>query len=503
MNSNDLSVLIRSRVPILVIDSADETQVIKTVLRASGHEAVEGAVVQRPAAGMPVFQWTVTDGLKRLDADFTAPARTVTEPAQVLKYIRASNMAAIYILLDFHPYLSDPVIVRHLKDIAQEYARCARTLVLVSFELTIPREVEALTARFGLALPDRAERRKIVEEIAHQWVLAHPRSAVKADRRALDMLVENLSGLSAAEARQVARQAVFDDGTISAADIPAVMQAKYELLNRHGILHYESATQGMADVGGFDSFKTWLRKRGAAFDGSAPQLDVPKGVLLLGVQGCGKSLVARASAGILNVPLLRFDCATLFDKYIGESERNLRESLATADLMEPCVLWVDEIEKGFSSAGDSDGGAGRRVLGGLLTWLAEKRTRVFVVATANDIEDLPPELIRKGRFDEIFFVDLPRLEVRQDILRIHAQRRHIALDEAALLTLAQASEGFSGAEIEQAIVAVLYTAHAQHVTPNMEMIRHEFASTKPLAVVMAEKVEALREWASERTVPAD
>lgn len=171
--------------------------------------------------------------------------------------------------------------------------------------------------------------------------------------------------------------------------------------------------------------------------------------------------------------------------------------------MAPCVLWVDEIEKGFSSTGDSDGGAGRRVLGGLLTWLAEKQTRVFVVATANDIEELPPELVRKGRFDEIFFVDLPQLEARVEILRIHAQRRHIALDDASLLTLAQASEGFSGAEIEQAIVAVLYTAHAQHVTPNIEMIRNEFASTRPLAVVMAEKVASLRAWAQERTVPAD
>lgn len=508
MNSNDLSVLIRSRVPILVIDSADETQVIKTVLRASGHpiEPTAGTslVPQRLTAGLPVFQWTVTDGLRRLDADFGAAAqRTVSEPAQVLKYIRASNLAAIYILLDFHPYLSDPVIVRHLKDIAQEYSRCARTLVLVSVELTIPREIEALSARCTLALPDRAERRKIVEEIAHQWVLAHPKESVKTDRRALDMLIENLGGLSVAEARQVARQAVFDDGTISAADIPAVMQAKYELLNRHGILHYEPATQAMADVGGFERFKGWLRKRNAAFDGSAPELDVPKGVLLLGVQGCGKSLVARASAGILNVPLLRFDCAALFDKYIGESERNLRESLATADLMAPCVLWVDEIEKGFSSSGDSDGGAGRRVLGGLLTWLAEKQTRVFVVATANDIEELPPELIRKGRFDEIFFVDLPQLETRVEILRIHAQKRHIELDAASLLTLAQASEGFSGAELEQAIVAVLYTAHAQKVTPNMDMIRTELASTRPLAVVMAEKVDSLRTWALERTVPAD
>jgi SpoVK/Ycf46/Vps4 family AAA+-type ATPase len=507
MNNGDLSVLIRSRVPILVIDSSDETPVIKAILRASGHSAEPappGAVsaASRSTVGLPVFQWTVTDGLKRLDVDFGAPQRTVTEPAQILKHIRANNLAAIYILLDFHPYLSDPIIVRQLKDIAQEYAQSARTLVLVSSELTIPRELESLAARCTLALPDRDERRKIVEDIAHQWVLAHPNEPVKADRHALDMLIENMNGLSPTEAQQVARQAIFAHGAIRAADIPAVMQAKYELLNRHGILHYEHTTQAMADVGGFEHFKTWLRLRSAAFDGSAPELDVPKGVLLLGVQGCGKSLAARASAGILNVPLLSFDCAALFDKYIGESERNLRESLASADLMAPCVLWIDEIEKGFSS-GDSDGGAARRVLGGLLTWLAEKQTRVFVVATANEIDALPPELIRKGRFDEIFFVDLPQPAVRQEILRIHAQRRGIALDAAALQTLVQASEGFSGAEIEQAIVAALYTAHAQHVSPSAEMIRVELAATRPLAVVMEEKVASLRAWARERTVAAE
>ena len=507
MNTGDLSVLIRSRVPILVIDSTDEAQVIKTVLRASGHPsepAAQGTVLvpSRQPGGLPVFQWTVTDGLKRLDVNLGAPQRLVSEPPQLLKHIRANDLAAIYVLLDFHPYLADPVIVRQLKDIAQEYSRCARTLVLVSAELTIPRELESLTARCALTLPDHDERRKIVDDVAHQWVLAHPNEPVKTDRHALDMLIENLSGLSVVEAQQVARQAIFAHGAVHAADIPAVMQAKYELLNRHGILHYEPATQAMADVGGFEHFKDWLRKRSAAFDGSAPELDVPKGVLLLGVQGCGKSLAARASAGILNVPLLSFDCAALFDKYIGESERNLRESLATADLMAPCVLWVDEIEKGFSS-GDSDGGAARRVLGGLLTWLAEKQTRVFVVATANEIEALPPELIRKGRFDEIFFVDLPNLAVRQEILRIHAHRRGIVLDAPSLLALAQASERFSGAEIEQAIVAVLYTAHAQGVTPNAQMIRDEFASTRPLAVVMAEKVASLREWAQDRTVPAE
>jgi hypothetical protein len=503
MNSSDLGVLIRSRVPILVVDSCDEAQVIKTILRTNGHAIVPlkptAASSLKPTEAPPVFQWTVTDGLKRLDVQFSAPQRTINDPAEVLKHIRASNLAGIYILFDYHPYLSDPVIVRLLKDIAKEYSQCARTVVLVSAELTIPRELEAFTARGALELPDRDERRKIVEEIAHQWVLAHPNEPVKADQRALDMLIENLTGLSVQEAQQVARQAIFAHGAIRVADIPAVMAAKYELLNRHGILHYEPTTQGIGDVGGFAHFKDWLRKRSVAFDGSAPELDVPKGVLLLGVQGCGKSLAAKASAGILNVPLLSFDCAGLFDKYIGESERNLRESLASADLMAPCVLWIDEIEKGFSS-GESDGGAARRVLGGFLTWLAEKQTRVFVVATANDIEQLPPELIRKGRFDEIFFVDLPELEVRKQILEIHASKRGIQLDASSLQALAQASEKFSGAEIEQAVVAALYTAHAQHVNPNAQMIHSELHSTRPLAVVMAERVAALREWAQERTV---
>jgi SpoVK/Ycf46/Vps4 family AAA+-type ATPase len=280
------------------------------------------------------------------------------------------------------------------------------------------------------------------------------------------------------------------------------MQAKYELLNRGGVLRYEHDTAQLSDVGGLVNFKAWLQKRCAAFDGSAPELDPPKGVLLLGVQGCGKSLAARASAGIFQVPLLRLDCAALYDKYIGESERNLRESLKSADVLAPCVLWIDEIEKGFGT-GDADGGAARRVLGAFLTWLAEKSSRVFVVATANDITELPPELIRKGRFDEIFFVDLPNLGTRADILRIHAARRGIALQAASLSALAQACEGFSGAEIEQAVVATLYSAHAKHVAPDMGLLSSEIGATRPLAVVMAESVAALRDWARDRTVPAD
>ena len=506
MQREDLEVLIRSRLPLIVVESRDEARVLKALTRGCTRQP-SASGVPVPAAsdtartGLPLFQWSVTDGLKRLDTGVGAPQRTLTEPIEVLKHIRATNVGGAYALLDFHPYLKDPTLVRFLKDIAQEYDRCGRTIVLISYEIDLPPELEHLAARCTLALPDRRERLQLVEEAAREWMVSHPHQRIKIDRRALELLVENMSGLTAADTRRLARKAIFDDGAIQESDIPGVMRAKYELLNHDGVLHYEPDTAHVADVGGLANLKAWLAKRRPAFDGSAPELDAPKGVLLLGVQGCGKSLAARASAGIFNTPLLRLDCGALFDKYIGESERHLRDSLNTAELLEPCVLWVDEIEKGFS-ADDNDGGATRRLLGAFLTWLAEKKSRVFVVATANDITALPPELIRKGRFDEIFFVDLPNLDTRMEILRIHAAKRGIALDPATLGSLARTCEGFAGAEIEQAVVATLYSAHAQHVAPSGALLGAEIAATRPLAVVMAEKVTDLREWAEGRTVPA-
>ena len=507
MQANDLAALLRSRVPIIVVESRDESQVLKGLARAcaplaAGVPLPRTAAATPTGAALPLFQWTVTDGLKRLDIEVGPPQRMLAEPPDVLKHIRATTLAGVYALLDFHPYLHDPTIVRLLKDIAQDYDRCARTIVLISYGTEIPQELEHLTARFAITLPDRDERRQLVEEVARQWMRSNPRQAVKIDPHALDLLVENMSGLSAVDTQRLARKAICDHGAIELSDVPLVMHAKYELLNRTGVLRYEHDTAQLADVGGLANFKDWLQKRRPAFDGSAPELDAPKGVLLLGVQGCGKSLAARASAGIFNIPLLRLDCAALFDKYVGESERNLRESLASADVLAPCVLWVDEIEKGFA-AGDSDGGATRRVLGAFLTWLAEKTSRVFVVATANDITALPPELIRKGRFDEIFFVDLPNLATRAEILRIHAAKRGIVVDAATLASLARACEGFSGAEIEQAIVAALYSAHAKRIAPSAQLLNAEIGATRPLAVVMSESVVALREWAKDRTVPAE
>jgi SpoVK/Ycf46/Vps4 family AAA+-type ATPase len=230
-------------------------------------------------------------------------------------------------------------------------------------------------------------------------------------------------------------------------------------------------------------------------------LDPPRGMLLLGVQGAGKSLAAKAVAGSWGVPLLRLDFATLYNKWLGETERNLRESLRFADAMAPCVLWMDEIEKGVAT-GASDGGESRRVLGTILTWMAERKSKTFMVATANNIEQLPPELIRKGRFDEIFFVDLPDVETRAEILRIHLARRKLDPKSFDLGKLTVATEGFSGAEIEQAIVSALYEAHAGSQALNVEHVLAETGRTRPLSVVMAEKINGLRQWAAERTVPA-
>jgi SpoVK/Ycf46/Vps4 family AAA+-type ATPase len=490
----ELTILLRSRIPLLVIESRDETRVLGLLTALSTRIA--------RSSPMPMFQWTVTDGLKRIDVDLGGAQRHNAAPLDVLRHIRATQSPGVYILVDFHPFLGDPVHVRLLKDICLAYEQVPRTVVLLSDAVNLPHELEHFSARFEVSVPDRKERRILIEQVAKEWLQVNPGARMQADRRALDLLVENLGGLTTADTRRLARKAIFDDGALSQTDLPAIMQAKYELLNRSGVLSYEHDTAKFADVGGLDRLKAWLKQRKAAFDGSTTGLEPPKGLLLLGVQGCGKSLAARAAAGIFQVPLLRLDFAAVYNKWHGESERNLRDTLRTAELMAPCVLWIDEIEKGVAT-GDGDSGTSRRALGTFLTWLAEKKSSTFVVATANDIAALPPELIRKGRFDEIFFVDLPQAGVRGQIFEIHAGRRGLKLTPADLQRLIVASEGFSGAEIEQAVVSALYSAHATRETPGAVHVLRELEATRPLSLVMAERIAALRAWAAERTVPAD
>ncbi|MBX9246595.1 AAA family ATPase [Actinotalea ferrariae] len=488
----DLGALLRSRIPIVVIETRDEDRARDAVLD----------IARSRTPPLPVFEWAVTGGLRRADLDVGPAQRFHQGPEGVLQFVR-DGLAGLYVLLDFHPYLRQPVTVRLLKDIAQAHDDVHRTVVLISHEVELPAELEHLAARLTLAFPTREERRAIVDEVAREWATTHG-MLVRADETSIGLLVENLAGLSVADTRRLARAAVHDDGAITRSDVPAVMRAKYELLSRGGVLTYEYDTAAPSDLAGLDRLTTWLSRRMPAFDGSAAALDPPRGVLLLGVQGCGKSLAAKVAAGIFGVPLLRLDLGAIGDKYVGESERRLRESLATADVMAPCVVWVDEIEKGLATS-DGDTGTSQRVLGTFLTWLAEHRSRVFLVATANDISRLPPELMRKGRFDEIFFVDLPDTAARARILRVHAARRDVVLSDEEVTALAAACDGFSGAEIEQAVVSAAYAAHAEGGVVPAVQARHveaELRATRPLSVVMAEQVAALRAWAAGRTVPA-
>ena len=355
-----------------------------------------------------------------------------------------------------------------------------------------------------MSFPNEQRRKQIVQDIAREWRDQNGGQSVRSDRRALDMLVRNLAGLSTGDVKRLARNAIADDGVIDDSDIEQVMQAKYKLLNNDGVLSYEYDTAKFAELAGMRRLKDWIRKRRRVFVGESDNaaLDPPKGVLLIGVQGCGKSLAAKATAGALGTPLLRLEFGSLFNKYHGETERNLREALQMAGTMAPCVLWIDELEKGLAGRDDSSGTA-QRVLGTFLTWMAERQPGVFIVATANEIERLPPELVRKGRFDEIFFVDLPASDIREEILSIHLRRRGFPCDTIALPEVAAATDRFSGAELEQLVVSAFYAADAEQQTLSTAHLIEEASKTRPLAVVMREGIDRLRAWASARTVPAD
>ncbi|MEI6192770.1 MAG: AAA family ATPase [Verrucomicrobiota bacterium] len=487
----DLEAIIRSRTPLIAMESNEEPQIVRMVRQLAEKSLLKA------------FRWTVTEGLQAFDPN-DQPAQSVTKSQEVLSYIKNSSNNCMFVLLDFHPYLQDAVHVRYLKDIALAYPKLYSTVVIVGFALKIPEELQPFTARFRLPLPTHDELRAIVYDAAGEWGTEHGRRDVQTTNKAVDLLVRNLAGLTATDARRLAFKAIKDDGVIDESEMPEVMRAKYELLERDSVLSFEYETAKFSEIGGMQRLRTWLNVRKDFFfgDDTEARLDPPRGLLLLGVQGCGKSLVAKATAGIFGVPLLRLDFGVLYNKYYGETERNLRKAFETAEVMSPCVLWMDEIEKGVAVQDDDDG-LSRRMLGTFLTWLSERKKPVFVVATANDIMRLPPELVRKGRFDEIFFVDLPSAQNRRDILKTHLGKRSLDPAEFDLATLVQATDGFSGSEIEQAIVSATYTSRAQGHGLTQEDLLAEIQQTRPLSVVMKEKVEATRVWASSRTVPCD
>jgi hypothetical protein len=486
---DDLTTLVRASTPLLVIETVDEQRVI---------ECFRHVIAQ---ALHPLWRWTLTDGLTRLD--FAQEIQVGSDASATLEAIRAQGERGIFLMFDFDGLLGYAMSLRQLREIVQRQRSAAHTIVLVGAKIELPDELEALALRVPLSLPDIKELAGILRGEALAWQREQGRT-VEVDNDAARTIVRNLLGLSAPDARRTVRKLIYNDGALNHADLPELMQAKFDLLNRSGLLHYEYATASFADIAGVNRVREWVQRRRSVFlDPSAtPMLDPPRGVLLLGVQGCGKSLAAKAIAGGFGVPLVRLDFGTLYNKYQGETEKNLREALASTELLAPCVLWIDEIEKGLAGGGD-DGGVSRRVLGYLLTWMAERKAKVFVVATANAVDELPAELLRKGRFDEIFFVDLPLAPVRGEIFAMHLKRRKLDPTMFELVALVDASEGFSGAEIEQAIVSALYDAVGNGMPLDQATLVAALKQTRPLSVLMREKVDALRAWAHGRCVAAD
>ncbi len=490
---DQLMLLIQSGHPIISIQTLEEERATNLVRQAA------------EKLGFPLFEWSITAGMERTVPDFAETGVKRGNAAAALDYVLDNKGdREIYLLKDLNPHCKEPMIQRQLRDIDSR----KKVHVILIDHNGLPETIHRLAVPVQLTLPDAVELERIVRDTYRRILRdSYSEHTATVTRKDMDQLVQILRGLTAVEATRVVSLAIQSDEVFSAKDFPRVVDAKRNLLRSAGCLETVNANVTADGIGGLVNLKSWLARRrgGNTSKGRAFGLDPPRGMLLLGVQGCGKSLCARVVASDWNMPLLRMDPGMLYQKYIGESENRLREALAQAESMAPAVLWIDEIEKAFASASSdsADGGLSQRMFGTLLTWMQDHRAPLFMVATANNIAALPPELMRKGRFDEVFFVDLPVANVRQTILRIHLKRRKRDPDKFKLDKIAAATEGFSGAELEQAIISAMYAAFSEGKELNDEYLLEEAKRTNPLSVLMAERVRDLRHWAKNRCVPAD
>jgi len=553
---NRLKVLINSSTPIVVMETSEETLAVNLV-RAACIDL-----------NMATFEWSIADGLLR-SASNTAPeppkaaaarvdqtpawsqggripaqARTALtpgsseaerlmraimsgthapeaaplaassnaiyntrEPAQALANMASMTIEAVFILKDFHRHMDDPVVVRRLRDVGQKFATNRRTVVITAPEITVPPELTKLVEYFDLPLPDRERLREIVHEtftrVSKEYTLK-----LQLDAAGVDAIAANLRGLTEEEAERAISQALVLRYALCTETITDVLEAKKELLRHSGMLEFVETSENMAGVGGLENLKRWLAQRRGAWEDAAREfgLEPPKGMIILGVQGCGKSLCARAVAGEWKLPLVKFDTSAVYDKYIGETEKRIRRVFQVAEGLAPCVLWIDELEKVFAGSGpdsaSADAGVSSRLLGSFLSWMQDRKAAVFVAATSNNVTVLPPELIRKGRFDELFFVDLPNAEERKQILAIALAKRKRNAADFDLAQLATAANGYSGAEIDAAVQGGLYAAYSEKKPLTTGSVIAALAQTVPLSTTRAEEIAALREWARTRAVPA-
>ncbi|MBP6632579.1 MAG: AAA family ATPase [Kofleriaceae bacterium] len=482
--------LIRARYSLLSVSSHEEARV---------EESLRKLCVERE---MRLEVWSITEGFKVVANG--SGTRDVKDPMKALDHVLRGEGRALYVLRDFHPFFKEPAVVRRLRDLAHELRKTKKSLILLSPITKVPPELEkSVAAIVDWELPTRSE----IEEAARKLLPSAPpatQQMIESDPTFIERVVEGALGLTLVEAENVFAKSMVRTHTF---DLETILEEKKQIIRKSGLLEYYEQREEFSDVGGMDIMKDWLVKRRNAFSSRARDfgLPLPKGILLIGVPGTGKSLTAKAVGALWQMPLLRLDVGKIFGGLVGSSEENMRNVIKTAEAIAPAILWIDELEKGFSgtaSSGQTDGGTTSRVFGSFITWLQEKTTPVFVIATANNVSALPPELLRKGRFDEIFFCDLPDREDRRAIMDIHLRKKGRDPGQFELEKLADATIDYSGAEMEQAVVAALYDAFDTGNDLTTAGLLHTLKDIVPLAVTMREQIDSMREWARTRARPA-
>jgi len=491
----EIETLIRARYPILYIISSEEMRVQQLVADIAKKRQKK------------MFEWSFSTGIVPAGTSIQSQKNrnpTTKDPLAALDQVIEQVEPAIFVFKDFHPFLTKNnfAITRKLKEIALHLKNSFKTIVLISPVLEIPTELEKEITVLNYPLPTREDLSVLLDHIIAD-VKQFKQVKIELDEAGRERLLQAALGLTLGEAENVFAKIIVKDERLSGDDVNEGFAEKQQIIRKSGLLEYYATNESFTNVGGMAVLKEWLDKRAIAFttEARAFGLPAPKGILMLGVQGCGKSLCAKAVSNLWQLPLLRFDMGRMFGSLVGSSEENVRRAIAVAESVAPAILWVDEIDKAFAGSqgsGSTDGGTTARVFGTFLTWLSEKTAPVFVVATANDISQLPPELLRKGRLDEIFFVDLPSRDERLEVFRIHVTKRGRDVGQFDLAALADASPNFSGAEIEEAINSALYDAFYAKIELTTQQVLVALAQTVPLAKTMDEQINRLRSWAEGR-----
>ncbi|MDW8281273.1 MAG: AAA family ATPase [Myxococcales bacterium] len=480
--------LIRARYSLIYVISPEEQRVEESLLE----------IAQK--RDMKLACWSITRGFVQKFG--TLKGGDVRDPIKALDYISNVEGRGIFVLRDFHAFQNDPTVVRKLRDLSQDLKNAQKHVIILSAVMKIPPELEKDISVIDWDLPDRRELEAVVEKLLKQLPQGcDPGLAATPEGR--EQIVDAALGLTRVEAENVLAKSIVRHRTFH---LPTILGEKKHIIRKSGILEYYEASESLDGIGGLEVLKSWLTKRRHAFTSEAREfgLPMPRGILLIGVPGCGKSLTAKAVGATWQMPLLRLDVGKIFGGLVGASEENIRKALKTAEAVAPSILWLDEMEKGFSGTGSSnfsDGGTTSRVFGTFVTWMQEKTAPVFVIATANNVHQLPPELLRKGRFDEIFFVDLPSPEERIEILKIHLHKKGRTTEGLDLARIDEAMVEFSGSEIEQVVISAMYEAfdanpHQRQLTT--EQLLHAAREIVPLSVTMREAIVAMREWAKTR-----